>query len=396
MRVARILRRVIEACRSVHSARLLALVAAVESLIRGGRLTLTGLGRSYDSGRTTPKHAIKRADRLVGNRRLWSERLIILRALAMYLVRGVVRPVVLIDWTGVGHEQWALVAAVPVAGRAIPILFEVHPQRRYGNRRVQERFLARLDQILPARSRPIIVADAGFRRPFYRAVDARGWGFVIRVRGSHMRLGPTRIPIRKWFAQATSFARELGSQVLCARDDCQFRAVLGAKPNSFGRRKTDYERDKAAEPWLLATNLWRHSPSEIVALYASRMKIEEAFRDTKSHRYGWAFDYARSRSTQRLETLLLIGALATFACIVAGLVADQLGITRRLQANTIRNRRVLSLFQVGRYVLTPIISFQLSTTITSIAAMLRAELNRISPSLPNGSWWNFPVVSLLL
>ena len=396
MRVDRILRSVVQACRSIHGARLLALVAAVESVVRGGRLTLTGIGRSYAPGRTTPKHSIKRADRLVGNQRLWSERMTILRALAMYLVRGVLRPVVLVDWTGVGHKQWALVAAVPVAGRAIPILFEVHAQRRYGNAAVQKRFVQQLHAILPQRSRPIVVADAGFPRRFWRELDALGWGFVIRVRGSHLRLGPTRIPIRKWFAQATAFARELGSQVLCARDDMQFRAVLGAKPISFGRRKSDYQRDKAAEPWLLATNLWRHSASEIVALYASRMKIEEVFRDTKSPRYGWAFDYARSRSSERLETLLLIGAVAIFACVVAGLVGERLALTRKLQANTVRDRRVISVFQVGRWLLTDTIGFSSSTSIGSITAAMRAEQNLLSPSLPNGSSWNCELVTLLL
>lgn len=395
MRVERILRRVVQACRSIHATRLRALVATVESLVRGGRLTVTSLGRSYRS-RSTPKHNIKRADRLVGNHHLWTERLIILRALAMYLVRGVARPVVLVDWTGVGHKQWALVAAVPISGRAIPIFFEVHPQRRYGNRRVHEQFLHRLRTVLPARSRPIIVADAGFHRPFYRAVDALGWGFVIRVRGSHMRLGPTRIPIRKWFAQATSFARELGSHVVHVSDELEVRAVLGAKPITFRRRKTDYQRTKAAEPWLLATNLWHHSPTEIVALYGSRMKIEEAFRDTKSHRYGWAFDYARSRSARRLETLLLIGTLATFACVIAGLVGEQLDVARTLQANTIRNRRVLSLFRVGHSLLTNVISIRSLPAISSSNAALRAELNRISPSLPNGSSWNFPLVTLLI
>jgi hypothetical protein len=76
----------------------------------------------------------------------------------------------------------------------------------------------------------------------------------------------------------------LGHLVLLGRDELAVRAILGAKPSRFGRRKTDYQRDKAAEPWLLATNLWIHSPSQIVALYDSRMKIEEAFRDTKRPR----------------------------------------------------------------------------------------------------------------
>src|SRR4051812_39986118 len=319
MRVAAMLRPLLHRCRSVHSARLAALVAAVDALIRGGRLTLTDIGRSY-AGRVAPKHSIKRADRLVGNSALWRDIDGILAALAARLIRGVRRPVILVDWTGVsdGSSKWALVASIPVAGRAIPILFEVHPRRRYCNPRVHDRFLHRLAKILPSTACPIIVADAGFHRSFWRTVDALGWAFVIRVRGARrwVGLGLDRDKLPCFLRRhATDVAHDLLPFALPWTDDFQQRLVISSRPNIARRRRTDrfnetreYYRRKAREPWLLATNLWRHSPSEIVAIYAARMCIEESFRDTKSHRYGWAFDYARSSSRQRLEVLMLVGA----------------------------------------------------------------------------------------
>lgn len=54
-------------CASMHATRLTVLCVAVEALIHGGRLTVTGLGRALRSG-TTVKHAIKRMDRLLSNR----------------------------------------------------------------------------------------------------------------------------------------------------------------------------------------------------------------------------------------------------------------------------------------------------------------------------------------
>lgn len=48
----------------------------------------------------------------------------------------------------------------------------------------------------------------------------------------------------------------------------------------------------------------------------------------------------------RLENLLLIGALATFAAWMTGKVAE-MKIHRRYQANTIRNWNVLSTFYLG-------------------------------------------------
>jgi hypothetical protein len=393
MRVERILRLILATCRSVHAARIAALAAAVAAVIRGGRLTLTGLGRAY-GGATSPKHSIKRADRLVGNPHLWAERLTILRALALYLVRGVARPVVLIDWTGagLGEDKYALVAAIPVAGRAIPILFEVHPKRHYCSPKVERRFLKRLATVLPTRSCPIIVADAGFRMPFIRAVEDLGWGYVIRVRGSKRRLTPQRIPIADVFSMAKSTPQDLGDSVLNRSDwhkrDCP-RAILGTRPKRSSARSTEHYRLSALEPWLLATNLWNHSPEQIVALYRARMTIEECFRDTTSRRCGWGFDYARSRDVSRLETLLLVGALATFVVMTTGLAAEANGIHRRFQANTISNRRVLSVFQLGCAVLViQNCGFAPQTTeIRSAVALLRAHLKRLSPTLANSSFW---------
>ncbi|QAY88322.1 IS4 family transposase, partial [Pseudomonas arsenicoxydans] len=51
-----------QALPTVHSRRLKTLMCCVSSLLRGRRLTLTGLGR-FMSGKAYPKHAIKRVDR---------------------------------------------------------------------------------------------------------------------------------------------------------------------------------------------------------------------------------------------------------------------------------------------------------------------------------------------
>ena len=58
----------------VHLRRRLSVWAAVGGVLRGRRLWLTHIGRSLDSG-TSEKHAIKRVDRLLGNRQLAGERL---------------------------------------------------------------------------------------------------------------------------------------------------------------------------------------------------------------------------------------------------------------------------------------------------------------------------------
>ena len=57
---------------SVHLSRLKSVFMAVDSLLKGGQLSLTTLGRSAVTA-TTPKHNIKRIDRLLGNDKLYNE-----------------------------------------------------------------------------------------------------------------------------------------------------------------------------------------------------------------------------------------------------------------------------------------------------------------------------------
>ena len=71
MQVVMIVRRDLKTtCASMPATRLTVLCVAVEALIHGGRLTVTGLGRA-GRGRTTVKHTIKRMDRLLSNGQLY-------------------------------------------------------------------------------------------------------------------------------------------------------------------------------------------------------------------------------------------------------------------------------------------------------------------------------------
>ena len=67
-----------------------------------------------------------------------------------------------------------------------------------------------------------------------------------------------------------------------------------------------------------------------------------AVRDLKSHRFGFALRYARTKRAERLETLLLVAALASFILWLLGLAASDRQWTRHFQANTERRRCVLS------------------------------------------------------
>ena len=93
------------------------------------------------------------------------------------LLTGVAEPLIVIDWSDLKADQslHLLRASLPVGGRSLTLYEEVHTQRNLGNRRVQHRFLQQLKALLPAAAEPIIVADAGFKVPFYREVERLGW-----------------------------------------------------------------------------------------------------------------------------------------------------------------------------------------------------------------------------
>ena len=77
----------------------------------------------------------------------------------------------------------------------------------------------------------------------------------------------------------------------------------------------------------------------------------ETARDTKNHRFGWSFKDANSKSCNRIRVLLLIAAIAMIAVTLIGQSGERYGLQRRYQANTIKKRRVLSLFFLGMWVI---------------------------------------------
>jgi hypothetical protein len=163
-----------------------------------------------------------------------------------------------------------------------------------------------------------------------------------------------QIKFREIFRWARSTVQCFGTGVpFCKsahREEC--RLVLGAAPKKFRKRTRyadDYERKRATEPWFLATSLRNEPADAVVAIYATRMQVEECFRDTKNARFGWGLQFSATRSTARLNVLLLLASIAFAAVLLIGIAAFEAGIEKRLRASSLK-RRVLSLFSVGNLV----------------------------------------------
>lgn len=183
MRATKVLQKCLgDALGSMHALRSRTLLRAVEAMIHGRRLTLIDLARSWP-GAERIRAPLKALDRLLGNHHLHAEREHIYQAMTRWLVRSA-QPVIVIDWSDLKEDRsWHLLrAAMPVGGRALPILDMVFPGGQQGSPKAEKRFLQRLAQLLPKDTRPILVTDAGFRAPWFRAVEALGWHWLGRLR----------------------------------------------------------------------------------------------------------------------------------------------------------------------------------------------------------------------
>lgn len=357
----RLLRKI---CPDMHKLRRTALFVNVMAALHGAVLTVTHLGRAISSD-AKEKHCIKRADRLLSNRRLQRERLDVYSALTRQLIGSKQRPVLLVDWSDMDEckRHFLLRASVPVEGRALTMYEEVHTLRTKEKPKTHQRFLQTLQKMLAPDCRPIVVSDAGFRTPWFKEVEALGWDWVGRIRNRHQvqLCGEAAwIPCKRLYDKATSTPRALGQARLTETNPITCRLVLykGKRKgrvhlNRLGQASRSSHNRKHAqtqrEPWLLGTSLpeaFKHA-EKVVKLYALRMKIEEAFRDVKSTRFGLSLELHRTYQVERLQNLLLIATLALMVAWLMGKATELTGQHRHYQANTVRNRVVLSTIFVG-------------------------------------------------
>jgi hypothetical protein len=349
----------------MHSSRLLALHKGVLAAIAERRLSVTGLGRAIDSD-AKEKHCIKQADRLVGNPHLHKEYRDVYSSFTAFIIGPVTRPVILVDWSDLDASKnfFVIRASVAVDGRALTLYEEVHELSTKEKPQTHQTFLHRLKAMLPEECRPIVVSDAGFRNPWFRMVEQLGWDWVGRVRNRTFvcenAVGEAWMGCKSLYSRATSTPHYLGEYGVSRSSRIDARLVLykgkakgRSKMTTMGTRAKSKHSEQCAqrerEPWLLATSLPpRYNLAEkVVAVYSARMQIEEAFRDTKSVRFGIGFELSLSRSVERLQILFMIAMIANVVLWILGMVAYLSGQYRHYQANTERERRVLSSVYLG-------------------------------------------------
>lgn len=357
-----------DALPEIHSKRLTAVMNAVQSLIKGKTLTLTQLGRNMN-GFAKERHNIRKMDRLLANTTLHSEIICFYAALAQELLSSLKSIVISVDWAATDKRKdlHILRASITTKGRGQVVYQEVHPASKVNNHIVHKRFLQRLRHIIPAEVHATILTDAGYIGPWFMEVERLGFDYIGR---SCKTIFYTPNGEENWqktgdlYASATSKAKSIGKCLFTKTNKLPASLVTyreKAKGRTHrtrrGKRSENSHCQRIAKQqrrgWILVTSLDVDDvgAEKIVKLYKQRMQIEEDFRDTKSHQYGFGLRYSLSRCPKRMEVLLLIAALATWICRIVSIVARQKNLHLNYQANTIKTRRVLSDIYLGRRLL---------------------------------------------
>lgn len=348
---------------TMHKVRRASLNAVLTSLLSGSQLSVTSLGRNIDS-KTTEKHQIKRSMRLCSNSHLYHEIDAIYSSMVMRLIGQQKQPIILVDWSDLDprKQHFLLRASIAVDGRSLTLLEKIYTVEYKDKPSVHKAFMKSLKVMLPDNIKPIVVSDAGFRVPWFELIESLGWDYVGRVRNKTMckhKAADKWFLTRELYKAATTKAKPLGHYIMRRKNSfetalvvykqpCKGRKKLtatGERSRASSNSRSNAEREK--EPWLLATSLPTNTAREvnrIVKLYRTRMQIEESFRDLKT---GLDFNASQTRTLKYLAILLLIAMLAQYVLFLLGMVIKLSGQHLNYQANSLKNRVVLSYQYIG-------------------------------------------------
>ncbi len=233
------------------------------------------------------------------------------------------------DWTTLPGNIQCLMIALPFAGRAIPLLWQLvrHSDIKDSQNRIEERLVARLLNLVKEKNsvkkKLLITADRGFgRATLIEFLLKKEILFVLRVKGDvtittqqgkrlNLRtLGKTlTIGIPVWYEQITyrGDGRVAGINL----------AAVVSQPKKKGKDLPAGRQD--LDPWFLATNLRKANTT--IGRYAERFQIEEWFKDLK-HQLG--IDTIQTRNLKRVRRMVFLSCISYGIAMLIGTVAKRL------------------------------------------------------------------------
>lgn len=276
-----------------------------------GRLSLSALARTMPT-KTDFKAQYKRLGRFLENKHFTPE------AMIPALVNVVIGPLrqglvpILVDQVDIGATP-TLMAGVCHRGRVLPVgftCFEYEKLRRSQNT-LETAFLMLIAASLGPLAQAVFVGDRQYGRfQLLHALNGLKQLYVLRCKSDVIlwQDGQKRFP--------RDFAAPRGQAVRYAR--------LGYRKH--GREPVDlivYHEPSYKEPWYLLVPSGSEAvlpTQKVVALYRSRMRIEQGFRDWKTHLGVRGLELKVERAA-RLGRLLLALTLAYIVLLLFGACA---------------------------------------------------------------------------
>jgi hypothetical protein len=323
---------------SMHARRVLSLGNAVVGAVHAAALGVHAIGKALAvASGLEPKHAIKQVDRLLSNMSLSVWELFPLWARFLLSERQDV--FVALDWTDFDADGHSVIALNMITshGRATPLLWKTYEKSKLKQHRndYEDNLLEYLRAIVPPEVRVTVLADRGFGdQALYKSLEHANIDFVIRFRGAISVTDQNDVTTTAAQLVPASGRAKKYEQVRVTNAKTAVPAVVCVRAKNM------------KEPWCLATSRSDLNASEIVAAYSKRFTIEESFRDTKDPRFGMGLSATHVVRTDRRDRLLLIGALAQALLTLLGAACEEVGLDRKLKANTVK-RRTTSLFNQG-------------------------------------------------
>ena len=95
-------------------------------------------------------------------------------------------PLLIVDWSPInGNEIFQLLrVSIPMGGRVLTIYEKTYEESELNTGATHQALLDSIQYCLPEVCRPLILADAIFKTPWFKAIENMGWHRGCRVRGN--------------------------------------------------------------------------------------------------------------------------------------------------------------------------------------------------------------------
>ena len=305
-----------------------ALTEAAAAMVRTSHCQLSRLAWVGPARATAPSRE-RRWQRLVANAHLGGAE--DLNAWACLVLADVGEVTLILDETPQGNRLRVMKLVRQIRGRAVPLLWHCYGPAALplSQDRLVLDLLRRAAQVLPDGACVTLLTDRGLAWPaVLDFCDQHHWHYVLRIQGQ------TRVRLPE--------ARTLRADELVPRAGTRWYGAAQVFKKAGWRDCNLVARWQRGckEPWLLITDL--PANGQRCRQYRKRMRIEEAFRDEKSHGFQW--NQSRIRKPEHASRLLLVMALAMALAIRLGLLLIKTGQRRRIERPS---RRTYSVFQLG-------------------------------------------------